>query len=108
MNKAELIAAVAEKADLANLVAEAAQKDRILKRDIDMITGEVLDAFTGVVSEALAKGDKVQMVGFGTFETTSREARTARNPRTRETVEVAASRTPRFKAGKSLKDAVNR
>ncbi len=91
MNKAELIAAVAEK-------AEISRKD----------TEKVLKAFTETVTEALAEGDRVQMVGFGTFEVTEREARDGVNPRNGEPMKVPASRSPRFKAGKSLKDAVKR
>ena len=91
MNKTELIAAVAAKAELSKKDAEKAIK-----------------AFTETVTEAMANGDKVQVVGFGTFETTAREAREARNPRTGETMQVAASKAPKFKAGKALKDAVNK
>ena len=90
MNKTELIAAVAEKAEISKKDAEKAIK-----------------AFTDVVSERLVKGDKIQMVGFGTFEVAERAARTGRNPKTKETIEIAASRTPKFKAGKALKDMVN-
>lgn len=90
MNKTELIAAVAEKAEISKKDAEKAIK-----------------AFTDVVSEGLVKGDKIQMVGFGTFEVAERAARTGRNPKTKETIEIAASRTPKFKAGKALKDMVN-
>ena len=90
MNKTELIAAVAEKAEISKKDAEKAIK-----------------AFTDVVSESLVKGDKIQMVGFGTFEVAERAARTGRNPKTKETIEIAASRTPKFKAGKALKDMVN-
>lgn len=90
MNKTELIAAVAEKAEISKKDAEKAIK-----------------AFTDVVSEGLVKGDKIQIVGFGTFEVAERAARTGRNPKTKETIEIAASRTPKFKAGKALKDMVN-
>ena len=90
MNKAELVAAVAEKAEISKKDAEAAVK-----------------AFTDVVAEELKKGEKIQLVGFGTFEVSERAARTGRNPRTGETVEIAASATPKFKAGKALKNAVN-
>ena len=89
MNKTELIAAVAEKADLSKKDAEAA------------ITAAV-EAITG----ALIEGEKVQLVGFGSFETKKRAARTGLNPRTKETVEIPASKVPAFKAGKALKDAV--
>lgn len=90
MNKTELIAAVAEKAELSKKDAEKAVK-----------------ALTDVVTEELVKGEKVQLVGFGTFEVSSRSARTARNPKTGEPMNVEASKSPKFKAGKGLKDAVN-
>ena len=89
MNKTELIAAVAEKADLSKKDAEAA------------ITAAV-EAITG----ALIEGEKVQLVGFGSFEVKKRAARTGLNPRTKETIEIPASAVPTFKAGKALKDAV--
>lgn len=91
MNKNELIAAVAEKAEIS-------------RKDAD----KALKAFTEAVAEELAEGGKVQMVGFGTFEVSEREARVGRNPQTKETITIAASRTPRFKAGKALKAAVNK
>ena len=87
MNKMELVAEIAEKAGLSKKDSEAAVK-----------------AFIDAVSESLKKGDKVQLVGFGTFEVSERPARTGRNPQTGETIEIAASRTPKFKAGKALKD----
>ena len=90
MNKTELIAAVAEKAELS-------------KKD----TEKALKAFTDVVTEELVKGEKIQLVGFGTFEVSEREAREGRNPRTGEKMTVAASKSPKFKAGKALKDMVN-
>ena len=86
MNKTELVAAVAAKTELT-------------KKDAEKAVAAVLDT----VAETLAAGEKVQLVGFGTFETREREARTAKNPRTGETVEVAASRVPAFKAGQALK-----
>lgn len=89
MNKTELVNAVAAKAGLSKKDAEAATK-------------AVVDA----VTEALAKGEKVQLVGFGTFEVKDRAAKQARNPRTGEVIEVAASKVPAFKAGQALKDAV--
>ena len=89
MNKTELVAAVADKAGLSKKDAEAAVK-----------------AFIDAVAEELKKGEKVQLVGFGTFEVSERAARQGRNPQTGETIEIAASRTPRFKAGKALKDLV--
>ncbi len=89
MNKTELVAAIAEQAELSKKDAEAAVK-----------------AFIDVVSGALKDGDKVQLVGFGTFEVSERSARTGRNPQTGEEIKIAASRTPRFKAGKALKDLV--
>ena len=90
MNKTELVAAVAEQAGLSKKDAEAAVK-----------------AFTDVVAEALKAGDKIQLVGFGTFEVTERAAREGRNPRTGEMMSIAASKAPKFKAGKALKDIVN-
>ena len=90
MNKAELIAAVAENAELTKKDAEKAVK-----------------AFIDVVTDELKKGEKVQVVGFGTFEVAERAAREGRNPRTGETMTIEASKTPKFKAGKALKDALN-
>ena len=90
MNKTELIATVAEKAELSKKDAEKALK-----------------AFTDVVSEELVKGEKIQLVGFGTFEVAEREEREGRNPKTGEKMMIAASRSPKFKAGKALKDMVN-
>lgn len=90
MNKTELVAAIAEKTDLSKKDAEAALK-----------------AFTEVIADALKKGDKVQLVGFGTFEVSERAARTGRNPQTGEEMEIPASKAPKFKAGKALKDMVN-
>ena len=90
MNKTELVAAMAEQTNLSKKDAEAALK-----------------AFIDVVSEELKKGEKVQLVGFGTFEVSERAAREGRNPQTGETMEIKASKTPKFKAGKALKDLVN-
>ena len=90
MNKTELIAAVAAKAEISKKDAE-----------------KILKAFTDVVAEELTKGEKVQLVGFGTFEVAERAAREGRNPKTGETMPIAASRSPKFKAGKALKDMVN-
>ena len=90
MNKTELIAAVAEKAEISKKDAEKAVK-----------------AFTDVVSEELVKGGKVQLVGFGTFEVSERASREGRNPKTGNPMTIAASKTPKFKAGKALKDMVN-
>lgn len=90
MNKAELVAAIAEKAELSKKDAEAAVK-----------------AFTDVVAEELKKGEKIQLVGFGTFEVSERAARTGRNPQTKKEIEIPASKAPKFKAGKALKDAIN-
>lgn len=90
MNKAELVAAVAEKADISKKDAEAAVK-----------------AFTDVVTEELKKGEKIQMVGFGTFEVSERAARIGRNPQTKKEIKIPASKAPKFKAGKALKDAIN-
>ena len=90
MNKTELVAAMAEKTELSKKDAEKALK-----------------AYTDVVAEELKKGEKVQLVGFGTFEVAEREAREGRNPRTGETMTIAASKSPKFKAGKALKDSLN-
>ena len=89
MNKAELINAVAEKTSLS-------------KKDSEAAVNAALEAITAT----LADGDKVQLVGFGSFETKERNARIGRNPRTKEEIEIPASRVPAFKAGKALKDAV--
>ena len=89
MNKNELVAKVADQSGLSKKAAEKA-----LAAVIDTITA------------ALVAGDKVQLVGFGTFETKQREARTGRNPRSGETIEIPAASLPAFKAGKALKDAV--
>ncbi len=91
MNKTELIAAVAEKAEISKKDAEKAVK-----------------AFTDAVAEELAKGGKVQLVGFGNFEVSERPAREGRHPRTGETMTIAASKTPKFKPGKALKDEINK
>ncbi len=90
MNKAELVAAMAEKAQLSKKDAEAALK-----------------AFTTVVEEELKKGEKIQLVGFGTFDVSKRKERTGRNPQTRSEMVIPASNVPKFKAGKALKDALN-
>ena len=90
MNRTELVAAMAEKTQLSKKDAEAALK-----------------AFVDVVSEEMKKGEKVQLVGFGTFEVSERAAREGRNPQTGETMTIAASKTPKFKAGKAFKDLVN-
>ena len=82
------------------MVAEIAEKAGLSKKDSEAAVRAFIDA----VSESLKKGDKVQLVGFGTFEVSERPARTGRNPQTGETIEIAASRTPKFKAGKALKD----
>ena len=89
MNKTELIAAVAEKANLS-------------KKDADSAVNAIIDTIIAQVSQ----GDRVQLVGFGTFETKDREARTGRNPSTGEPMDIPAARLPAFKAGKALKDAV--
>ena len=90
MNKAELIAAVAEKAELTKKDAEKA-----------------VNAFVETVEGALKKDDKVQMVGFGSFEVRKRAARKGRNPQTKEEITIPASKVPVFKAGKALKDMMN-
>ena len=91
MNKAELITSMAEKSQLTKKDAESALK-----------------AFIDSVQEALESGDKVQLVGFGTFETRERAAREGRNPRTKETISIPASTVPVFKAGKEFKERVNK
>lgn len=91
MNKAELVAAVAEKADMS-------------KKDSEKAVNAVLSA----IEDALAGNDKVQLVGFGTFEVKERAERTGRNPQTKEKITIPASRVPGFKAGKVLKDAVQK
>ena len=91
MNKAELIAAIAAKTGDTKKAAEAS-----------------INAFVEAVTESLKKGDKVQLVGFGSFEVRKRAARKGRNPQTGEEMKIAASKAPVFKAGKALKDAVNK
>ena len=91
MNKGELVAALAAKTELTKKDSEAA-----------------LNALIDVIGETIAKGEKVQLIGFGTFEAKNRPARTARNPRTGAEVKIAASKAPAFKAGKALKDKVNK
>lgn len=90
MNKTELVAAIADRAELSKKDAEKALK-----------------AFTDVVAEELKKDGKVQLVGFGTFEVSKRAAREGRNPQTGEVMPIAASKAPKFKAGKVLKDMLN-
>ena len=90
MNKTELIAAIAEQAEISKKDAEKA-----LKAFVDVVTGQ------------LKEGEKVQLVGFGTFEVSERAAREGRNPQTGKTMKIAACKAPKFKAGKALKDAVN-
>ena len=90
MNRMELVAAIAEKTELSKKDAEKALK-----------------AFTDVAAEELKKGEKIQLVGFGTFEVSERAAREGRNPQTGEAMQIAASKSPKFKAGKALKDALN-
>ena len=91
MNKTELVAAIAEQTELSKKDAEKALK-----------------AFTDIVADELKKGEKVQLVGFGTFEVSERAAREGRNPQTGETMKIEASKAPKFKAGKALKDLVNK
>ena len=91
MNKADLVAAVAAKTGDTKKNAEAA-----------------VNAFVDVVTESLKKGDKVQLVGFGSFEVRKRAARKGRNPQTKEEIKIPASKAPVFKAGKELKDLVNK
>ena len=90
MNKTEFIAAIAEEAGLSKTDAAKAVK-----------------AFTDVVVEEMKKGEKIQLVGFGTFEVAERAARTGKNPQTGEAIKIPASKAPKFKAGKALKDVVN-
>jgi DNA-binding protein HU-beta len=90
MNKQQLIEAAADSADLTKSDVEAA-----------------LNAILGTIEDALKSGDKVQLTGFGNFEVRERAARTGRNPQTGEEMQIAASKAPAFKPGKSLKDAVN-
>ena len=91
MNKTELIAAMAEQAELSKKDAEKALK-----------------AFVDIIGEELTKGEKVQLVGFGTFEVNERPEREGRNPQTGEAMKIAASKSPKFKAGKALKDMMNK
>ena len=84
------------------LIAEVAAKTGLAKKDAEKAVNAALDT----VTEALAKGDKVQLVGFGGFELKHREARMGRNPKTKESIEIPASKVPVFKAGKALKDRV--
>lgn len=91
MNKMELISAIAEKAELSKKDAEKA-----------------LTAVVESISEALQTGDKVQLIGFGSFEVKNREARIGRNPKTKEEIEIPASRVASFKVGKALKEAVTK
>ena len=86
------------------LVAAAAEQTGLTKKD----TEKALDAAFDVIASALSKGEKVQVSGFGIFEVKEREARMGRNPRTGEAMEIAASRTPTFKASKTLKDALEK
>ena len=90
MNKTELVAAIAAEAEISKKDAEAAVK-----------------AFVDVVSDELQKGEKVQLIGFGTFEVGKRAARTGRNPQTGETIKIKAAKQPKFKAGAALKEKVN-
>ena len=89
MNKAELVAILAEKAD-------------VTKKDAERVLGALVDT----ISESLKKGDKVQLVGFGTFEARKRAAREGKNPQTKATIKIPATTVPAFKVGKALKDAV--
>ncbi|MDP4125433.1 MAG: HU family DNA-binding protein [Bacillota bacterium] len=91
MNKAELVSAVAEKADMSKKDAEKA-----------------VSAVFATIEESLAQNEKVQLVGFGTFEVKERAERTGRNPQTKETIVIPAAKVPGFKAGKALKDAVQK
>jgi DNA-binding protein HU-beta len=90
MNKTELIDAMADSADISKAAA-----------------GRAFDAAVSAITDALKKGDQVSLIGFGTFVVRERAARTGRNPQTGETIQIKASKSPSFKAGKALKDAVN-
>ncbi|RUO59395.1 nucleoid-associated protein HU-beta [Pseudidiomarina insulisalsae] len=90
MNKSQLVDKIAEGAEISKAAA-----------------GRALDSFIDAVSDALKKGDSVQLVGFGTFTVRERSARTGRNPQTGQTIQIAAAKVPSFKAGKALKDSVN-
>lgn len=90
MSKTELVAAIAERTGLTKKDSEAA-----------------VNAFIGTVTEQLKKGEKVQLIGFGTFEVSERAERTGRNPQTGKEMTIAASKAPKFKAGKALKDMIN-
>jgi DNA-binding protein HU-beta len=90
MNKTEIIEAMADAADISKAAA-----------------GRALDGMVDSIITALAKGDQVSLIGFGTFSVRERAARTGRNPQTGESIQIKASKTPSFKAGKALKDAVN-
>ena len=94
MNKSELVDALADRTEMTK--ADAARAVEALFSTED-----------GILAQALDKGDRVQITGFGTFEAKHRKARTGRNPRTGETIKIAASKTPSFRAGKGLKDAIN-
>ena len=93
MKKSELVASVAEKCS----------EIKLTKKDAELVVSSVFES----IKEALAKGEKVQLVGFGTFEVRERAARVCQNPKTHEKVEIAASKAPTFKAGQALKDSVN-
>ncbi len=88
----------------ADLVAKVAEKSGLTKKDAE----KAINALVASVQEALVKKDKVQLIGFGTFEVKERAARTGRNPQTGEAIKIAASKAPVFKVGKALKDAVNK
>ena len=98
MNKSDLVAAIAEKAEMSKKDAEKALKD----------AERAVNATVEAITEAMSAGDKVQLVGFGTFDVAERAAREGRNPQTGEAMPIPASKAPRFKAGKALKDAINK
>ena len=93
---------ISKMANKQDLIAEVAAKTGLTKKDSE----KAVNAFVEVVTEFLAKGEKVQLIGFGTFETRERAAREGRNPQTGEAIKIAATVVPAFKAGKALKDAV--
>lgn len=94
MNKSELVDALADRTGMT-------------KADAGRAVDALFSTDDGILAEALNKGDRVQITGFGTFEAKHRKARTGRNPRTGETIQIAASKTPSFRAGKGLKDFIN-
>lgn len=89
------------KNDLINAIADSTELSKVK-------VGEVLDSFVNVVTKALKKGDEVRLIGFGTFAVSKRKATKGHNPRTGEEIKIPASKQPKFKAGKTLKEAINK